>query len=58
MSEKFDPAPADKHAEKASVKKPRGSSDRDELEKGLKESFPASDPVSSTQPKKTLIDND
>lgn len=58
MSEKFDPAPADKHAEKASVKKRRGTSDHNELEQGLKESFPASDPVSSTQPKKTLIEND
>jgi hypothetical protein len=61
MSEKFDPAPADKHAEdrhtrKAFVKKRRGT-DHDELDNGLKESFPASDPVSSIQPKKTLIDN-
>jgi hypothetical protein len=58
MSEKFDPAPADKHAGKSPVKKRRGPPARDELEKGLEESFPASDPVSSTQPKKTLIDND
>ena len=60
MSEKFDPAPPDKHAdkrpEKSSVKKRRGASDHDELDKALEESFPASDPVSSTQPKKTVID--
>ena len=56
MSDKFDPAPADKHAEKVPVKKRRGTSDHDELDKALKESFPASDPVSSTQPKKSMND--
>jgi hypothetical protein len=53
MSEKFDPAPIDKLAGKQ-----RGKPASDELEKGLKESFPASDPVSSTEPKKTTQDND
>jgi hypothetical protein len=43
MAEKFDPAPHDKHADPAKKK-------GDELEKGLEESFPASDPPSSTQP--------
>lgn len=56
MSEKFNPAPADKHAEQAPAKKHRGTSDHDELDKALKESFPASDPVSSTQPKKSMKD--
>jgi hypothetical protein len=58
MSEKFDPAPVDKHADKSAGKDARGKEARDELEKGLKESFPASDPVSTTQPKKTTKDND
>lgn len=50
MTEKFNPAPPDKHA--ADVKEAL-KSDRDthkELEKGLKDTFPASDPVSATQP--------
>jgi hypothetical protein len=56
MPEKFDPAPADKHAEKGVVKKRRGTSEHDELDEALKESFPASDPVSSAQPKKPMND--
>jgi hypothetical protein len=58
MSEKFDSAPADKHADKSSGRDTCGKQARDELERGLKESFPASDPVSSSQPKKTTKDND
>jgi hypothetical protein len=52
MAEKFDPAPADKHAAdpKNSSKADRESNDK--LEKALEETFPASDPVSSTQPGK------
>ena len=47
MAAKFDPAPPDKHAGPAPEDhKKKG----DELEKGLEESFPASDPPSSTQP--------
>lgn len=56
MTEKFNPAPPDKHATDA---KPSGSRDKakdDELEKGLKDSFPASDPVSPAQPCKTTPD--
>jgi hypothetical protein len=50
MAEKFDPAAHDKHAAD-----PREASlaDRDihaELDAGLIDSFPASDPVSSAQP--------
>ncbi len=50
MAEKFDPAPHDKHAEdpKASIKKDHET--RKQLDKGLRDSFPASDPVSMTQP--------
>ena len=56
MSEKFNPAPPDKHAEdpKRSLKEDKRRDD--ELEKGLKETFPASDPVSSTQPSKATPD--
>lgn len=50
MSEKFDPAPHDKHAEdpKTSIKKDHETGKQ--LDKGLHDSFPASDPVSVTQP--------
>jgi hypothetical protein len=47
MAEKFNPAPHDRHADP--VKKDHGKKP-DELEKGLEDSFPASDPPSSTQP--------
>ena len=50
MTEKFDPAPFDKHAvpqEEASRLDREASSN---LRKGLEDSFPASDPVSVTQP--------
>jgi len=50
MAEKFNPAAHDKHAAKP---RDRGSVDRgtrEELEAGLEDSFPASDPVSATQP--------
>ncbi len=56
MSEKFNPAPADKHA---ADPKEALKADRDthkELEKGLKDTFPASDPVSATQPAKSRSD--
>jgi len=50
MAEKFDPAPHDKHADD-----PREAAVADQemharLEAGLIDSFPASDPVSATQP--------
>ncbi len=50
MAEKFDPAPHDKHAAD-----PREAAASDQemharLEAGLIDSFPASDPVSATQP--------
>ncbi|WP_375310354.1 hypothetical protein WHZ77_24765 [Bradyrhizobium sp. A5] len=55
MAEKFDPAPADKHADPARKDRRVDKAD-DALEKGLKDSFPASDPPSSTQPGKTPAD--
>jgi hypothetical protein len=56
MSEKFDPAPHDKHAvdPKEAVKADKEAHSR--LEKGLEETFPASDPVSATQPAKSPRD--
>jgi len=50
MAEKFDPAAHDKHAEdpRKAVKADRDIHAR--LEAGLVDSFPASDPVSATQP--------
>jgi hypothetical protein len=49
MAETFDPAPPDKHADPSGAKTKKD----DELKRGLTESFPASDPPSSTQPSKT-----
>ena len=53
MTEKFDPAPHDKHAVgiKEAAKADRKMNE--ELKTGLEDSFPASDPVSVTQPIKT-----
>lgn len=53
MTKAYDPAPHDKHAD---TPKERAAADKkvdDELKKGLKDSFPASDPPSSTQPSKS-----
>jgi hypothetical protein len=58
MSEKFDPAPFDKHAAEPAKKDQPSDKVRGELEKGLEDSFPASDPPSSTSPKKTTRDHD
>ena len=48
MTEKFNPAPKDKHAEDPN----------DKLDKGLEGTFPASDPVSSAQPAQSKPDAD
>jgi hypothetical protein len=50
MSEKFNPAPPDKHAADPKEAAKADKATHDELQKGLKESFPASDPISATQP--------
>jgi len=49
MTEKFEPVREDKHAvdPKQGIRSDKAKDD--ELQKGLKDSFPASDPVSSTQ---------
>jgi hypothetical protein len=56
MAEKFDPAPADKHADTSKLREAADKKADDELKKGLKDSFPASDPPSSIQPSKTVKD--
>lgn len=58
MNEKFDPAPPDKHAEDVKQAVAADKEVHKELEKGLKDTFPASDPVSMTQPAKSKPDAD
>ena len=50
MSKKFNPAPPDKHAEDPQQAVQLDKQQK-KLEKGLEDTFPASDPVSETQPK-------
>jgi hypothetical protein len=51
MTKKFDPAPKDKHA--VSVKDAtKADKSKSNLTEALKESFPASDPVSETEPER------
>jgi hypothetical protein len=52
MAQKFDPAPHDQHADNPKEAEKADKDAHDKLEKGLEESFPASDPPSSTQPAK------
>jgi hypothetical protein len=56
MSSKFNPAPTDKHADdpKQAVKSDKKL--QSELDKGLEDTFPASDPPSSTEPSKSKRD--
>jgi hypothetical protein len=57
MTEKFNPAPKDKHAEDPTRRKsPKEMPDK--LGKGLEDTFPASDPVSSAQPAPSKPDVD
>jgi hypothetical protein len=53
MDDKFDPAPHDKHAENPHVAAREDRRAKKELDKGLRDTFPASDPVSVTQPSTT-----
>jgi hypothetical protein len=58
LAEKFDPAAHDKHADDP---KEALRADREmhaKLEAGLVDTFPASDPVSATQPAKSKPDGD
>lgn len=57
MAEKFNPAPTDKHAADPKEAAKADKAIHDQLQKGLKDSFPASDPVSATQPAPTKHDS-
>jgi hypothetical protein len=50
MAEKFNPAPHDKHADDPRERAVADQEMHAKLEAGLIDSFPASDPVSATQP--------
>jgi hypothetical protein len=56
MAEKFDPAPRDKHAANPVEALKADREAHAKLETGLMDSFPASDPVSATQPAKSKPD--
>lgn len=53
MDDKFDPAPHDKHAENPHAAAREDRRAKKELDKGLRDTFQASDPVSATQPSTT-----
>jgi hypothetical protein len=50
MSDKFNPAPHDKHAAKPDEIAAAGRDEHDRLDAGLADSFPASDPASAALP--------
>lgn len=56
MTDKFDPAPHDKHAVSTEEAARADRKKHGELKAGLEDSFPASDPVSATQPAKSTPD--
>lgn len=58
MPDKFDPAPHDKHAVSVKEAAKADRKQHNELKSGLEDSFPASDPVSATQPAKSKPDGD
>jgi hypothetical protein len=58
MSTKFNPAPADKHAADPKEAAKADEATHHELQKGLKDTFPASDPISATQPAPSKHDSD
>jgi hypothetical protein len=58
MAEKFDPAPHDKHAADPLAALTADREAHTQLEAGLMDSFPASDPPSATQPAKSKPDGD
>lgn len=58
MTDKFDPAPHDKHAVSIEEAAKADRKKHGELKAGLEDSFPASDPVSATQPAKSEPDGD
>ena len=58
MTDEFDPAPHDKHAVSIKGAAKADAEKHAELKSGLEDSFPASDPVSATQPAKSKPDSD
>jgi hypothetical protein len=58
MADKFNPAPIDKHAANPKEAARADKATHNELQKGLKDTFPASDPVSATQPTPSKHDSD
>ncbi|MBI5261133.1 MAG: hypothetical protein HY852_04870 [Bradyrhizobium sp.] len=56
MAEKFNPAPHDKHAEDPQEALRADKDMHTRLEAGLKDTFPASDPVSAAQPSPSKAD--
>ncbi|SIO62594.1 hypothetical protein SAMN05443247_09331 [Bradyrhizobium erythrophlei] len=58
MAEKFDPAAHDKHAANPGEAHAADREIHAKLEAGLMDSFPASDPVSATQPAPSKHDRD
>jgi hypothetical protein len=57
-AKKFDPAARDKHAVDPQEALKADRETHEELEAGLRDTFPASDPVSATQPAKSKPDGD
>ena len=55
---KFDPAPKDVHADEIGKKDAQKTQIDKALEKGLKDTFPGSDPVNVTQPAPSKQDKD
>ena len=58
MADKFDPAPHDKYAVGVKEAARADRKTHEELKTGLQDTFPASDPVSVTQPDKTKHDSE
>jgi hypothetical protein len=58
LAKKFDPAPRDKHADDPIEARQADREAHAKLEAGLMDSFPASDPVSATQPARSKPDGD
>jgi hypothetical protein len=56
MAEKFNPAPHDKHAADPREAMLADREIHEKLEKGLVDTFPASDPVSAAQPAPSKVD--
>jgi hypothetical protein len=58
MAEKFNPAPRDRHAADPHEAARADRETHENLEAGLLDTFPASDPVSAAQPSKSKSDKE